>query len=814
MPPLASLALRRTAAAFSPVITRRAVIGVFFLALAVRLIFFFLVAHQGVDAFFIHSDGNEYITVARNLLAGHGFSYESVPPYEPYTYYVPGYPYLIAATLFLGVGARAIVLLQVLLGALMSALLVVFGGRVVGRREAVIGGLLLAIEPTTIFWTNQMVTESISTFFLLIALFLVLAAMRHGRMSRFALAGVALGLSVLVRHAAQFLIVLIPLFIVTVRHISFKRALVGALLFGSVASACLVPWIVRNRMTFGVTFYSTAGGALGVGKTLQSYALQTTGKDLSQLYADEPELGPARYPGEFVIVRYSKFYPRLALRMLAEDPIGLTRFWLSGLIPFFLGDGYTQIRTVLSPGGTGEVNWDGNINKLLPLVLERPDTLAFLFGKAIWIVLLAAALVGARKTFFGTRQARIATLLLLAIISYYGLASGPAGYSRFRYPVTPFLLLFSGTGFVAIFDDLMRRRKKSLDRPPLRRIVVVTQQVDRNHSDLGFFLEWIRAFAERVPQVEVVALAQGEHDLPAVVTVRVPPPHLGRFTRRLWVTLSLWRAISRSQAVFYHMCPEYALVGAPAVLLFARPSVLWFTHRSVNWRLRLAARLVDRVYTAAKEGCRLASGNVMVVGHGIVVPSEVVVPSASATLRLLYAGRISPIKHIEDIVRAVALLQERGIAASLTCVGGMHMPGDEQYKTSLLALAERLGVGDRIRLLGPLAQQHLFAQYQDHDVLVNASPNGPDKVVYEAAAAGLPVMAALPSFVPFFDKHAVTLSFALNEPTTLADRLTVFAGLSAEQRALVGWDLRDQVIAHHSLPQLIDRIVAYLRSVT
>ena len=76
----------------------------------------------------------------------------------------------------------------------------------------------------------------------------------------------------------------------------------------------------------------------------------------------------------------------------------------------------------------------------------------------------------------------------------------------------------------------------------------------------------------------------------------------------------------------------------------------------------------------------------------------------------------------------------------------------------------------------PRAQvPELFAR---SDVLVNNMAAGaPDKVVYEAAAACLPVLASNPVFDELFDGYP--LLFERDYPESLADRLRWFAGLDA-----------------------------------
>ena len=72
----------------------------------------------------------------------------------------------------------------------------------------------------------------------------------------------------------------------------------------------------------------------------------------------------------------------------------------------------------------------------------------------------------------------------------------------------------------------------------------------------------------------------------------------------------------------------------------------------------------------------------------------------------------------------------------------------------------------------------------------------PDKVVYEAAAACLPVLASNPIFDELLDPEQ---RFARWDPGALADRIRALAALSIDERAALGHRLRERVAAGHSV---------------
>lgn len=104
---------------------------------------------------------------------------------------------------------------------------------------------------------------------------------------------------------------------------------------------------------------------------------------------------------------------------------------------------------------------------------------------------------------------------------------------------------------------------------------------------------------------------------------------------------------------------------------------------------------------------------------------------------LLSVGRISKEKNVGVCVKALAELVKRGMNAGLVFFGDGPEMGD------LEADAERLGIGDRVIMGGFLDQNKLAAAYFVGDVFLFPSESDTQGIVlYEAQAAGLPVVAA------------------------------------------------------------------------
>ena len=101
--------------------------------------------------------------------------------------------------------------------------------------------------------------------------------------------------------------------------------------------------------------------------------------------------------------------------------------------------------------------------------------------------------------------------------------------------------------------------------------------------------------------------------------------------------------------------------------------------------------------------------------------------------RLLYVGRLDPVKGVDRLLKTLQSLREGGIDATLTVVG------EGTRRESYEALADRLGVSDETTFVG--YQSDVVPFYHNADVLVLPSrAEGQPTVLMEAQACGIPVV--------------------------------------------------------------------------
>jgi len=267
-----------------------------------------------------------------------------------------------------------------------------------------------------------------------------------------------------------------------------------------------------------------------------------------------------------------------------------------------------------------------------------------------------------------------------------------------------------------------------------------------------------------------------------------------------------------------HMIPLFLLLAAPLCKGYRIPLGLWYTHWNADRSLRLATRVADVVLSVDRRSFPLASPKVRGIGHAIDV-SQFVAPTspspAHARLRLLALGRMTPWKGYTTMLRGLELAVAQGLDAELEIRGPALTGAEQAHLQELRAMVAASPVlRERVRLEGPLPRDRIPALLAGAHALVSATqPEGSetlDKVVYEAAASGLPVLSSNVALDDFLGELPLRLRFTRRDPQDLAQVLLALAAAPPELRWEVGRALRRRVESGHSVESWADAVLGEL----
>jgi glycosyltransferase involved in cell wall biosynthesis len=347
------------------------------------------------------------------------------------------------------------------------------------------------------------------------------------------------------------------------------------------------------------------------------------------------------------------------------------------------------------------------------------------------------------------------------------------------------------------------------------RLLIVTQKVDRDDSYLGFFHDWLMEFARQCECLTVIALEARAHALPAHVRILSLGKEEGRSRlRRLTRLLRLVHSErSRYDAVLCHMSPLYVVAGGPFWKLWGKKIGFWYVHSSVTPTLRVAERLADVVLTASKESFGLPSRKTHHVGHAVNADAyrrpPPFQPASRGRVHGVSIGRITPIKKLEVLVEAAALLAETTLPFTVDLIGAPVTAADADYEVSLKQLVADRRLGNVVRFRGAVAHKDIAREYWQADFSINLCPRGlMDKVVLESLAAGTPAICSNEAFRPVLGDQAASLMFREGDPADAARVLSRF--LARPDRFALADRLADRIAQDFALHALIRRIVALL----
>jgi glycosyltransferase involved in cell wall biosynthesis len=342
------------------------------------------------------------------------------------------------------------------------------------------------------------------------------------------------------------------------------------------------------------------------------------------------------------------------------------------------------------------------------------------------------------------------------------------------------------------------------------KLLILTQIVDRNDSNLGFFHRWIEEFAKHCQEVTVICLKEGEHFLPD--NVRVYSLGKESATSRLTRVWRFYQYIFKLQkdydAVLVHMNPEYIVLGGYFWKRWHKKVALWYAHRSNTLKLRRALKYTDYVFTVSDDSFMLPTPKLRAMGHGIDTEAfKPQIKEESTQLRIATTGRIAPSKHLLEMLDVLDELYARKENFIFTIVGAPITAQEKEYAAKLEAAIAKAPWSSKVHLAGPMPHDTLPEFLNTQDIVFNFATTGNmDKAGLEALASGVPLLSSNPQFGPLLSPFGLFVPGMGAQES--ADALLAYFE-RPDQPAVLS-TLRNKVTAEHSLASLIPRILSTL----
>jgi len=337
------------------------------------------------------------------------------------------------------------------------------------------------------------------------------------------------------------------------------------------------------------------------------------------------------------------------------------------------------------------------------------------------------------------------------------------------------------------------------------KLIIITQRVNINDDNLGFFHRWLEKLAAKTEKLRVICLSRGEYHLPENVEVyslgkERSYPKIWQFLR---LQLYLFKNLKHVDGVFVHMCPIYAILSWPLVRLYKKKFIMFYAHGGTHFKLKLAEKLLDKILTSSPAGFRLKSRKVKVIGQGIDV--DLFQPKdgyGSENFNMLYAGRINKTKDPLTILKALDILvnKQNVKKIKLKIVGHPLVKTERDYLESLKEFVKSRRLKDYVEFVDGVPYAQMPEQYHEADLFINPSSTGSlDKVVLEAMASGCLVLNCNEAYRQILDDKYL---FKKGDVDDLVQKIINL------MRSGKDYNLREIVVKNHNLENFIDKIVA------
>jgi glycosyltransferase involved in cell wall biosynthesis len=198
----------------------------------------------------------------------------------------------------------------------------------------------------------------------------------------------------------------------------------------------------------------------------------------------------------------------------------------------------------------------------------------------------------------------------------------------------------------------------------------------------------------------------------------------------------------------------------------------------------------------------IPTGVVRCVFNGVTADEFDPIIKAADASDVVYVGEFRHIKGADLLIDAVARLRADGRPVTLT------LAGDGEELEALKAQIQKLGLTEAVRFIGHVKARYGFSK--GSLLVVPSRGDSMPYVVIEAAAAGIPMVAAKVGGIPeIFGSHTDAL-FAPNIVAAMADAIEI--ALEDPAAALArAKSLRERIFLHFSQKAMVEGVLAGYR---
>lgn len=160
--------------------------------------------------------------------------------------------------------------------------------------------------------------------------------------------------------------------------------------------------------------------------------------------------------------------------------------------------------------------------------------------------------------------------------------------------------------------------------------------------------------------------------------------------------------------------------------------------------------------------------HISVLPMGITAPSDIKKYPKEKIPTVIFVGRLSPTKGVDDALRAISKLKKRNINCKIWVVGR----GEKEFESYIYKLVQELNIKDRVKFFGFVSEKEKFELMSRAHILVAPSKKeGWGLIVSEASLVGTPAVVYNVSGLKDIVKNNVNGIISDINPESLAENI-------------------------------------------
>jgi 4-amino-4-deoxy-L-arabinose transferase-like glycosyltransferase len=365
-----------------------------------------------------------------------------------------GYPLFLAAVyVILGHAPWQTAVAQLLLSGLLAMLIYLSLARSLGRLPALVGALVLLLDPLTALWSLTVLTETLFAFTVGVAALLMVRWTTDQRDLTLIETGCVLGLACLVKPFAQLIVVvwaaglfLFPSAAAGSWRSRIAQRLRRALVFALPALLIVSPWVVRNTLLWNCPTLSSVDRI-----TLRDYMAAKVVSEYEHTPLEQVQSRFQAADGGVCPSRTAEY-----LQIVVSHPMVYAKLQVAGTIPVLIATNFDRWFQFFGTDFALPDLWrpfmDGGLGQLITVL--RDSFIAFPQGlvamalltafQLVLYVLVLLALLAYRRLHDSALQWGV--LMLVAAMLILVLTPGQGGNERFRVPAQPLFAILAAQG--------------------------------------------------------------------------------------------------------------------------------------------------------------------------------------------------------------------------------------------------------------------------------------------------------------------------------------------------------------------------------